>query len=399
MLLAGSGILLGMGIVFLFREPVKRRDPASGREARPDLDDRATAGSRVAIGPDGQPVKVARASDAPAPDPELPRKNREAIALLERGELERAVALFEECVAAEPGQKIFRQNLSEALARLSTQQWDRGGSALQGEAVANMARAVEMAPGREDLAARLAQMRQLLGSEAGNLHESSGHFDLSYDGSRDDLSFRTAEVFDALESAYLDFTELFGLDPVAQGRGRIRVVLYKREGFLGATGMGHWAGGLYDGSIRVPLEDLGREREQLRRVLRHELVHAFVHESGGRDVPGWLNEGLAQLLESNDPATLGRNLQAARAKLRGFELATLETLKGSLGAVGDEAAIGRAYAQSLLLVDFIAREHGDRVPYAMVAGNSLPGGIEAAFERRAGIPLALAFEDFRALPR
>ena len=396
---AGLSLALGMAVVLALSEPVQRKKPElSAPTPRAESDEDAGRPSRrVAIGGGGAPSSSAGVSQAPARgvDPLWAQKNRTAIQLLDKGELAEAVALFEQCVAAVPNEKVFQQNLAEALARLASEEWDRGGTAGQGEAITHMKRAAELAPDREDIAKRLEQMLALAQSEAGNWTESSGHFDLSYDGSRDDLAFRTMEIFDVLEGGYLDFTELFGIDPVAGGRARIRVVLYKRDGFHGATGIGHWAGGLYDGSIRVPLEDLGKERNQLRRVLRHELVHAFVHEAGGRDVPGWLNEGLAQLIEDQDPATQGRALDAARRKIAGAPLATLESLSGSLGQVGDDASIQRAYAQALLFLDYTEREYGDRVPFAMVAGCKSAGGHAAAFERATGLPLATVFEDFR----
>lgn len=397
--IAGLSLALGMAIVLAFREPPRKKlKPAEWSPRTHVDDDMETPSRRVAIG--GAAAAGAGGTVAEAPtrgvDPLWAQKNRSAIQLLDKGEHAQAVAMFEECVTAVPHEEVFQQNLAEALARLASGEWDRGGTEGQARAIEHMKRAAELAPDREDIAKRLEQMLALVKSEAGNWTESSGHFDLSYDGSRDDLAFRTTEVFDVLEGAYLDFTEQFGIDPVASGRARIRVVLYKRDGFHGATGIGHWAGGLYDGSIRVPLEDLGRERQQLRRVLRHELVHAFVHESGGRDVPGWLNEGLAQRLEDGDPATQGRALDLAKKKLAGSTLATLDQLGGSLGQVGDDASIQRAYAQALLFLDHCAREYGERVAFAMVAGCKQPGGPAAAFERATGVALATVFEDFRA---
>ncbi len=258
---AGLSLALGMAIVLAFREPVRKKSAATPSAPRAAIDEDARAPSRrVAIGTSDSAKSAGAPAVADAPargvDPLWAQKNRTAIQLLEKGELEQAVALFEQCVAAVPKEKVFQQNLAEGLARWGSEEWDRGGTAGQESAIAHMKRAAELAPDREDIQKRLAQMLALAQSEAGNWTESSGHFDLSYDGSRDDLAFRTTEIFDVLEGGYLDFTEHFGVDPVAGGRARIRVVLYKRDGFHGATGIGHWAGGLYDGPIRVPLEDL-----------------------------------------------------------------------------------------------------------------------------------------------
>jgi hypothetical protein len=394
-MLAGFSVLLGMSVVLAFRgEPKPKAKPpgeSSWRSPAP-----AEPSQRVSIG-GAQATEAASVFGTGSPstgvDPFWARQNRDAIARLEKGDLAGAVAGFEACVTAVPADPVFQQNLAEALARLAIERADRGGIEGQREALGFLERAARLAPERKDIAERLTRMRALATSEQGLHTESSGHFDLSYDGAREDLSFQTTEVFEALEGAYLDFCELFGFDPMQQGRARIRVVLYKRDGFHGATGIGHWAGGLYDGSIRVPLEDLGKESATLRRVLRHELVHAFVHESGGKQVPGWLNEGLAQLLEHGGRGAPEPVLAGARKRIAGQAFVPLEDLSGSLSALGDAEAIARAYAQSLLFLDYLAREQGERVLFEMVAGCK-EAGPAAAFERRTGLALATAFGDF-----
>jgi hypothetical protein len=129
------------------------------------------------------------------------------------------------------------------------------------------------------------------------------------------------------------------------------------------------------------------------RVLRHELAHAFVHQSGGRDVPGWLNEGLAQRLENDSLSTAGSMLEATRRSLHGIELIPLDKMSGSLGELKEDAKISQAYRQALAFVAWIESTYGDRVPYEMVAGHK-KGGVAAAFEKRTGVKLADAFADF-----
>jgi hypothetical protein len=204
---------------------------------------------------------------------------------------------------------VFAANLAEALARLAVREDEHGGAEERAHAIEHLARAAELAPGREDIARRLEQMRRLAKSEEGFNVETSDHFELSYDGARTDLLWSSFQIVTVLENAYQDFGELFGLWPVEGGRPRIRVVLYRKSGFHEATGIGHWAGGVFDGSVRVPLEDLGREKETLEHVLRHEIAHAFVRESGGSLVPGWLNEG-----SGSRPATSSRARPRSRRR-------------------------------------------------------------------------------------
>ena len=196
-------------------------------------------------------------------------------------------------------------------------------------------------------------------------------------------------MLDHLERAYEELFRWFGSDPVREtGRPAIRVVLYRREEFGRLTGLGDWAGGAFDGVVRVAVEDLGAEEERWKRVLTHELVHVFAHELGGPSVPGWLNEGLAQYLESPERS---RSLRAADQRL-GAVLFPLERLQGSLASWSDPEDIGRAYAQSLLLVDRIAQEYGEEALRRMVVGCADGVPPETSFRNWASVELAFVLE-------
>jgi len=311
--------------------------------------------------------------------------NREAIAALDGGDLENAVLLFERCRAAVPDEPVFAKNLAEALARLAVREDESGSPAERARAVEHLARAAELAPDRQDIARRLEQMRRLASSEEGFAVENSEHFELSYDGARTDLLWSSFEIVKTLENAYQDFGELFGRWPVESGRPRIRVVLYRRTGFHEATGMGHWAGGVFDGSVRVPVEDLGREKPTLERVLRHEIAHAFVRESGGNQVPGWLNEGLAQWLELRDLVERAREIEEARTKLSGKTLIPLDKLESSLSEIQGDEAVAQAYAQSLALCGWIERNFGERLLFDMVEASRTKGGARESFRAKTGL--------------
>lgn len=406
-------LLFGATAVIVFHTPGKPK-------ARPKVETEGFAPDDE--GPSKRmPVYSTRPLDPPsagvAPTAALPagvderwaKLNKEGIQALEAGQNDKAVYCFEQCFKAVPSEKIFAGNLGEALAQLGSSEYDRGGTEDRKHALDHMARAAELLPDRADVKRRLQQMQQLAKSEEGLWTEISEHFEISYDGSRDDITWRTTEITTPLEAAYQQYGELFGFYPVEagsaaaagsdsgkseRGRGRIRVILYGKQGFHEATGIGHWAGGLYDGALRLPLENLGREKEQLVRVLRHELAHAFVHELGGRDVPAWLNEGLAQRLESESMASAQSNLEGARKKLHGTELIPLADMEASLGALKTDERITQGYAESLAFVAFIEKSYGERVLYQMVAACKKPGAMARELKDRAGVTLATAFEDF-----
>lgn len=390
--LVGVGsVALGMIAVFVFRgAPVPRVKPPT--DVAVTRDDGGQP-QRIAL---GSVTKGGALESSAKIDPQWAKLNRQAIDELEAGHNAAAAQLFRRCVAGVPGENVFQQNLAEALARLGNQEWDEGTDEGRTRGIEHLVEAAKVAPAREDIARRAEQLQRLAKSEEGMWRESSEHFELSYDGSREELLWKSHEITNVLETAYQELGDLFGFFPVEKGRPRLRVILYQKDSFHAATGIGHWAGGLYDGTIRTPVEDLGREKDVLTRVLRHELVHAFVHESGGRNVPGWLNEGLAQIYEPPTVLEQGRVATYAKKELEKHELLPLADLEKNLGELGEDEKIRRAYLEALVFVSWIIEQYGERVPFEMVAGCKDKDGARAAFARRTGSELGAAFDSFAA---
>jgi hypothetical protein len=356
------------------------------------------------------PRMAARRPLAPEPPPAAPRRapdarddehgrwaelNNDALTDLTAGDLSAAIEKLERCLAAEPENAVFGGNLAEALVRLARIEHERGQleSALE-----NLARAIALGERREDhdvlqrIHARWEREREL-GHD--DWTEGSGRFELTFDTDREDILKRSHEVLEHLELSYEELVRWFGNDPLTAatpGGGAvapIRVVLYDPEDFDHLTGLGDWASGVFDGVVRVSVRDL-TAGQGWRSVLVHELVHAFVQALGGSSVPGWLNEGLAQMLEhrSGEVARL-------RETLRGVELFSLDALAGSLAGWQDRSSIARAYAQSLVFVDYLRRTYGEEGLRRMLAGLALGEAAAPAFERFTAVPLETAFEDWR----
>lgn len=314
--------------------------------------------------------------------------NRDAIAALEAGDLERAVELFEQCAAGDPEQAIFRHNLAEALVRLALREHERVRPCP--DCLAWLERALGLAPDREPVKRLLERWRVEADTEKSFYKEGSQHFDISYDGWRDSLTSGTPAILEEIERHWSDLALLFGVYPGQDPTKRIPVVLYRPEEFRAITGLGHWAGGAFDGAIRVPMEDGRGLDARLSELLRHELVHVFVREAGGVAVPGWLNEGLAQWLQGHRT----ESVKEARESLKSGELVPLERLQSSLSKLGSDADIERAYAQALALCDYIAHEFGEIALLRMVAGCKDAIGTAQSFHSWTGIELELAFSDF-----
>ena len=386
-------LFLGFLVVALAAGLVWLAAPPDGEDgAHPDDTRAETAPAPLSVAPrvagDASHAAPAEAGDPDGESGRWTARNNEATRMLEEGELEGAVLLFEECHAGVPGEDTFRRNLAEALIRLARREHDVD-LAFE-EAVVHLERAVALAPDREDaetLRLILARWKEEWQLAQTHTTELSLYFQVSYDPTREDILLHSQQAITFLDSAYLDMAEWFVADPVMSGRrSKIHVVLYNHAEFDSITGLGEWAGGVFDGTIRVSVEHLSAEAERWGRTLRHELVHAFVAEVGGNTVPGWLNEGLAQYLDTELQPNAHRteSVERARKMLRGGSLFTLAELSGSLAAWTDNAEITRAYAQSLALVDFIAHEYGTLALRRMLEGAKQGEGAAAAFLRFTG---------------
>jgi tetratricopeptide (TPR) repeat protein len=148
----------------------------------------------------------------------------------------------------------------------------------------------------------------------------SSHFVVKFNGNEDYDTW--TKVLDILEDAYRDIGQKFSYFPARP----ITVVLHTKETFQGATGSPAWADGLYDGvlgRIQIPTQGALTDHAWLTRVLRHEFVHALLHQRmGGGHVPTWLNEGLAMQLAGDPWPDLDRVIRGE------FTLVPLNRLEG-----------------------------------------------------------------------
>jgi hypothetical protein len=78
-------------------------------------------------------------------------------------------------------------------------------------------------------------------------------------------------------------------------RQELTVVVYRdRSELLAVTCSANWAGGVYDGTLRLHSGKF-REHSSWNKIIRHESLHAQLGSVLTR-IPTWFNEGLAQLV-------------------------------------------------------------------------------------------------------
>ncbi|MEZ5978153.1 MAG: hypothetical protein R3F34_08050 [Planctomycetota bacterium] len=315
--------------------------------------------------------------------------NNAAVAALEADDVDRAIELLERAIGSATGddRAVVAGNLAEALGRRAR----RSAEVPDLEsAVADLERALELDPARDDFERLLGWWRKQLEVERDFASYGSQRFEIVFDGDRDEILKGVQRAVDVLEQAYGEYWLFFGRDPVVERGRRLRVAFYDAQQFQDVTGLGHWAAGAFDGTVRLPIVDYDRDESRWTQTLWHELCHAFLHDMIPGKVPGWLDEGLAQWMEpGRDDA-----VRAARASLSKEALLPIADMSGTLASIGDPARIRRAYAQSLAFADWIVAQYGEYVVREMVGALARGDDAGARFREVMGFSLEQASADF-----
>jgi tetratricopeptide (TPR) repeat protein len=311
-------------------------------------------------------VSLAAAAAQQRPAVELTRKGYEA---MKQGRTDEARLLWTDALRLEPALTEASLALGELIYR---------GADLD-NAIAIYERALTYAPDHPHLTRRLAAWRK----EA-ELHNRFGqrlgdHFTVLFEGPAEaQLAERAVQV---LEGAFWRIGGALNAYPVET----VTVVLYTREQFRDITQSPDWAGGAYDGRIRMPVQGALANPREFERVLAHEFTHALVRSLAARGVPFWLDEGLAVVYEGSDLSAKREQVRRAAALL---PLTRLERSFANLTAA--EARL--AYAQSAVAVQALIDHTGPAGVVNLLNDIGRGQPFADAFERHA----LLSYADFQA---
>jgi tetratricopeptide (TPR) repeat protein len=242
-------------------------------------------------------------------------------------------------------------------------------------AIATYEQAIALAPDHPQLTRQLEAWRK----EA-SLHSSFGrklgdHFTVLFEGPAEaQLADRAVAI---LESAYNQIGTVLYTYPTDV----VTVVLYTGEQFRDITRSPEWAGGAFDGRIRVPVRGALQNQAEFERVLRHEFTHALVRSIAPRGVPFWLDEGLAVHFEGSSMARRQQQVREAETLL---PLTRLERSFSNLSA--KEASL--AYAESAVAVDALFQDAGAAAIVGLLADVGRGLAFADAFERNILLPYA-----------
>ena len=213
----------------------------------------------------------------------------------------------------------------------------------------------------------------------------SAHFTVKFDGETDQATW--AAVLEILEEAYREIGQKFGHFPSKS----IVVVLHSTSTFQSATGSPVWADGLFDpvlGRIQVPAQDALADQAWLTRVLRHEFVHALLHDQLGpadSAVPTWFNEGLAMELSGDRWSDLDQAMKQE------FTLIPLPALEGAWGGLPADAATV-AYLEAHSAVHYLVDRFGMHRVQGLLTHLKARQALSAAMQSQ----LSLSYEQFQS---
>ena len=198
---------------------------------------------------------------------------------------------------------------------------------------------------------------------------------LRYD--RDTVPVETARgMAAAVDSTFARVSQQLG----CYAEEKIVTIIQSRDAYKKAADAAEWAGGQYDGRIRVPVMSGQQMDARQEQVLAHETTHACLAMLG--EWPTWLQEGMAQRLSGE---TLPPEARAQLAELaKAGKLPKLEALRRGWSGLDSKGA-RLAYSLALEAVDALFENFGtDGVRNLMRNPERLPA-ISAELDKRLGL--------------
>ncbi|TYO99899.1 tetratricopeptide repeat protein [Geothermobacter ehrlichii] len=223
-------------------------------------------------------------------------------------------------------------------------------------------------PDDANLADMLAKAEREYRVEADMERDYAPGFVLSYDGEiHADIG---RQILDVLNDAYIDIGGYFSYFP----QKKVEVLLYTSRDFSETTKSPDWAGGLYDGKVRIPLGGVHEISPHLRALLYHEYAHVVVRGLARGRCPTWLNEGIAEVMERSqfDPPL--------RYLPRAEKLIPFARLAGNWGSLPAQQA-RLAYEQSYSFVRYLGEYYGWYLVGDLLAGYAQGESTEEVFAR------------------
>lgn len=160
-------------------------------------------------------------------------------------------------------------------------------------AIKALTTASQLRPDNQDIKKLLEQFKKEQLNEQTMHSEFNRYFIIKVD---EDL--KAATTYFDISSVLDDVRQDVSRDLRFIQKSKITVLLYDYETYKNTLDfVPHWAGGLYDGKIRVPISREQKYFGQIESTIVHEYTHAVIANLSQGKCPKWLNEGIARYEE------------------------------------------------------------------------------------------------------
>lgn len=198
----------------------------------------------------------------------------------------------------------------------------------------------------------------------------------------------TDEILEMLNDAYEKVGQRLGIYPARA----VSVKIYNSEDFRKISKLPEWAIGIFDGKMRLKVEDIQSAPSQVRDLLFHEYTHAVLAMNIKQRVPAWFHEGIAQLMEpqfTENPRARAEIVNALSRNTLNFSV-----LEDSFKEIHSKRDAETAYMISVYFVNHLQRRYGTPRLTQWIKELSTEDKFEEAFAKVFGVTLKKAQEDW-----
>lgn len=203
------------------------------------------------------------------------------------------------------------------------------------EAIAHLQKANSLRPDDQGVAQFVGRLAREAQIESTHTRKKTNNFIFYYNPGLPQINGTVTTIQDHLEDGYTRATRFLQSPKLTRP---IPVVLHDDQEFRFVTQLTEGFKGVFDGSLRIPIDEYTKDHEFSRRSLRHELVHAILTDYSN-EIPVWLHEGLAQMIE-------GRSMVNTQAVLQQYGVANSQMISKSFTKLKNPKVISVLYAQS-----------------------------------------------------
>lgn len=159
-------------------------------------------------------------------------------------------------------------------------------------------------------------------------------------------------VLQMLNEAY----EIIGRDLGVYPARAVNVKVYTQDDFIKVAKLPEWAIGIFDGKMRLRVDELQSAPALVRDLLFHEYTHAVLAMNVKQEVPAWFHEGIAQLMEPQFREN-SREQEQIRIAITRHQI-NFQDVEESFKEITNKGTAENAYLLSKYFLTHLNRKYG-----------------------------------------